>query len=93
MVLLNSRIIWLEETHLTYQFFNAFLDRIRWVMLIFEICFLWKTASHVFIRLILPVFFFEDASCTKKVELEWIKLNMDDNNGQIRLVMKKTFKL
>ena len=33
MVLLNSRITWLEETHLTYQFVNAFLDRIRWAML------------------------------------------------------------
>ena len=33
MVLLNSRIIWLEEIHLTYQFVNAFLDRIRRVML------------------------------------------------------------
>ena len=33
MVLLNSRITWLEETHLTYQFVNAFLDRIQWAML------------------------------------------------------------
>ena len=48
---------------------------------------------YVFIRLILPVFFFEAVSCTKNVEHEWIKLNMNDNNGQIRLVMKKTFKL
>ena len=29
MVLLNSQIIWLEETHLTYQLVNAFSDRIR----------------------------------------------------------------
>ena len=49
--------------------------------------------SSVFIRLILPVFFFEAVSCTKNVEHKWIKLNMNDNNGQIRLVMKKTFKL
>ena len=42
MVLLNSRITWLEETLLTYQFVNVFLDRIRW----------WGSASHVFVRLI-----------------------------------------
>ena len=28
MVLLNSRITRLQETHLAYQFVNAFLDRI-----------------------------------------------------------------
>ena len=28
MVLLNSRITWLQETHPKYQFANAFLDRI-----------------------------------------------------------------
>ena len=93
MVLLNSRIISLEETQLTYQFVNASLDRIRWVMLNVWDTLLWRSASHVFIRLILPVFFFEAVSCTKNVEHEWIKLNMNDNNGQIRLVMKKTFKL
>ena len=93
MILLNSRITWLEETHLTYQFVNAFLDRIQWVMFNpWDMC-LWRTASHVFTRLILPVFFFEAISCTKDVELEWIKLNMSDNNDQIGLAMKKTFKL
>ena len=29
MVLLNSKGTWLEETHLTYEFVNPFLDRIR----------------------------------------------------------------
>ena len=33
MVLLNSWITWLEETRLTHQFVNAFLDRTWWVML------------------------------------------------------------
>ena len=33
MVLLKSRITWLQETHLTYQFVNVFLDRIQWAML------------------------------------------------------------
>ena len=33
MILLNSQIIWLEESHLTYQFVNALIDRIPWVML------------------------------------------------------------
>ena len=33
MVLLNSQITWLEETHLTYQFVKVFLDRIQWVIL------------------------------------------------------------
>ena len=32
MVLLNSRISYLEETHLTYQFVNAFLESIQWGM-------------------------------------------------------------
>ena len=38
--------------------------------------------SHVFVRLILPVFFFEAISCTKNVEHELKKLNMNDNNGK-----------
>ena len=29
MVLLNPRITGLEETHLIYQFVDAFLDRVR----------------------------------------------------------------
>ena len=41
----------------------------------------------------LSVFFLEAVSCIKKVKLQLTKLNMNDNNGQIRLVMKKTFKL
>ena len=40
--------------------------------------------SYVFIRLILPVFFFEVASSTKNVEHEWKKLNMHGNNGKIK---------
>ena len=71
MVLLNSQIIWLGETHLTYQFVNAFLDRIPWVMLNFWESWLSRSASRVFIRLVLPVFFFEAVSCTKNVEHEW----------------------
>ena len=42
--------------------------------------------SFVFIRLFLPVFFFETVSCTKM-------LNMNGNNGNIRLVIKMWFKL
>ena len=43
MVLLNSRITWLEETHLTYQFVNAFLDRESGELsLIFEMFFMKK---------------------------------------------------
>ena len=40
--------------------------------------------SYVFIRLILPVFFFEVASSTQNVEQEWKKLNMHGNNGKIK---------
>ena len=88
----NRRIIWLEETHLNYQFVNAFLDRIRWAMLNF-----WDKFFHgkvrvrkfdvriscLFIRLILPVFFFEVVSCTKNDEHEPKKLNTNDDNGKI----------
>ena len=42
--------------------------------------------SFVFIRLLLPVFFFEAVSCTKM-------LNRNDNNGNIRLIIKIWFKL
>ena len=69
MVLLNSQIIWLKETHLTYQFVNAFLDRIGELCLIFEKVD-YRGASRVFIRLVLPVFFFEAVSCTKNIEHE-----------------------
>ena len=48
--------------------------------------------SYIFIIVILPVFFFEAVSCTKNVEHEWKILNMNNNNKQIRLVMKMTFK-
>ena len=48
--------------------------------------------SYIFIIVILPVFFFEVVSCTKNVEHEWKILNMNNNNKQIRLVMKMTFK-
>ena len=47
---------------------------------------------YIFIRLVLPVFFFEAVSGTRNVEYEWKKLNMNDNNGKISL-MKVTFKL
>ena len=59
MVLLDARIIWLEETHLTYQSSTHFWIESGELCLIFKICCLWKSASHVFIRLILPVFFSE----------------------------------
>ena len=59
----------------------------------FEICCLWRSGSYVFIRLILPVFFFQAVSCTKNVKLELIKLNINANNGEIRLVIKKRLKL
>ena len=49
--------------------------------------------SLAFIRLLLPVLFFEAVSCTKNVEHEFKKLNMNDNIGKVRLVKKKTFKL
>ena len=49
--------------------------------------------SYVFTKLILAVFIFETVSCTKNVEYEWKRLNMNDNNGKIRLVMKMTFRL
>ena len=39
MVLLNSRTIWLEETHLTNQIVNAFWRGSGELSLIFEICF------------------------------------------------------
>ena len=42
--------------------------------------------SFVFIRLLLPFFIFEAVSCTKM-------LNMNDNNGNIRLIIKIWFKL
>ena len=70
MVLLDARIIWLEETHLTYQSSTHFWIESGELCLIFKICCLWKSASHVFIRLILPVFLFDAASCTKNVEYE-----------------------
>ena len=35
--------------------------------------------SYVFIKLILPAFFFKAVSCTKNVEYELKKLNMNDN--------------
>ena len=41
--------------------------------------------SCVFIISILPVFLFEVVSCTKNVEHEWKKLNMNDNNKKIFL--------
>ena len=54
MVLLNSWITRLEETHLTCQFVNAFLDRIWWTMLnlwdIWLILILKLATSHPAIR-------------------------------------------
>ena len=97
MVLLNSRITWFEETHLTYKFVNAFFElcliffmencRKKLSLIKFDI-----RTSYVFIRLNLPVFFFDAVSCTKTVEHDWKKLNMNDN-GKIRLILKMTFKL
>ena len=108
MVLLNLRIIWLEngtimleEIHLL--FYQRIFDRIRWAMLNLWVL-SWRSAvtylstfdiriSYVFIRLILSVFFFEAVSCTKNVEHDWKKLDMNDSNGKIRLVTKMTCKL
>ena len=89
MVLLNWEITWLEETHLTYQFIKTFLNRTWQGMLnLWDMFFHGEVSpkylgkfdiniSLVFIRLILPIFFFEGVSCTKNV---WKKLNMNDNN-------------
>ena len=70
MVLLNSRITLLDETHLNINSSTYFWIESGELCLIFDICCLWRSASHVFIRLILPVLIFEAVSCTKNVELE-----------------------
>ena len=48
---------------------------------------------YAFVRLILPVLLFEAVSCIKNVDHKFKKLNVNNNDGKIRLVMKKTFKL
>ena len=84
MILLNSWITWLEKIHLTYQFFNAFFDRILWAMLNLWDVFSWRGGvkylskfdiriSYVFIRTI-SLLFFEAVSCTKDVEHKWKKV-------------------
>ena len=49
--------------------------------------------SYAFVRLILPVLLFEAVSCIKNVEHKFKKLNVNDNDEKIRLVMKITLKL
>ena len=47
-------ITWLEETHLTYKFVNAFLDRIRWVMLnLWDMFFNEKVPQNTWVSLVL----------------------------------------
>ena len=61
-------ILWItlsEETHLMYQFVNAFLDRIRWAMLN-----LWDMFFHEEVPWNIWVIF-EAVSCTKNVDHEW----------------------
>ena len=72
MISLNSRITWLEKTHLTDEFVSAFLDRtltydFSWRSVVKYLSKFDIRISSVFIRLILPVFFFEAVSCTENV--------------------------
>ena len=70
--------------------------------LIFEICVAWRSAvkylskfdiriSEVFISLILPAFF-RLFLARRTLKMNEKKLNMNDNSGNIRLVMKMTFR-
>ena len=102
MILLNSQITLLEETHLTYQFVKAFLNRIRWAMLNLWDIFLHQKIppkylsnfdvriSYVLIRLIIPVFFlYQECQTWMKKNWTWMAITEKYDWPWIRLNCRK----